>query len=133
MNLWVFGDRYGIPYLQNAAIDAIINRQSRTELTPAGFIAFVYANTPEKCPLRMLLVDMCGNLGYCFWFAEHEGTYHGKFLLDLAKAQCGLMRKEKKAVVDFEAHCKDYHVPTTWALVLRASVYGRQDTASSKE
>ncbi|CAG8958586.1 hypothetical protein HYFRA_00009903 [Hymenoscyphus fraxineus] len=58
MELWLLGDRFQIPRLQNESIEAL-NRQA-TELTRPHSISFhhVYENTMEESPLRLFLAAL---------------------------------------------------------------------------
>ena len=55
IDVFIFGDKYGMPELQNAAINCIIEWVvNNTLLTP--HFAHAYAHTTENSPLRRLLV-----------------------------------------------------------------------------
>lgn len=59
VRLYVFGDRFLIPELQNCAIDAMKARAELTLILP-GVLAINYAfyNAPKHSPLRQMLIEM---------------------------------------------------------------------------
>lgn len=57
-DLWVFGDRYLMPLLQNTAMDACIKRISACNgWMSSGTMVFRYQQTPRGSQLRRMLVD----------------------------------------------------------------------------
>lgn len=54
--LYCFSDLRQIPDLQNAAVNAIIGRQTRTSHIPVGMIPYVYGNTPPNTRVRCYLL-----------------------------------------------------------------------------
>lgn len=57
--LWVFGDTYGIPDLQNAALGALRQSlNSRNTMPAPTVIAYVYDNTNANASIRKLLLDL---------------------------------------------------------------------------
>ena len=57
LGLYIFGEMCGIPDLQNAAIDVLIDKQSSQNIIPTDSLLRVYNNTPEDSSLRRLFVD----------------------------------------------------------------------------
>lgn len=110
-DLHIFGDARGIPHLQNAAVDALINKEHRLKWIPAYQFKYVYEDTSEKSPLRRLLVDWTASLSAADWFTEDKFEWYGKrFLFDMAMAQYEMRKGVKKVITDFRSHCEDYHV-----------------------
>ena len=55
--LYIFGDARSIPALQNAVIDALIDKCEQTDAIPTHYFVYIYDNTVDKSPLRRLVVD----------------------------------------------------------------------------
>ncbi|KAI4729854.1 hypothetical protein E4T49_02314 [Aureobasidium sp. EXF-10728] len=56
--LWVFGDRFQAPVLQNQVIDEIIDKRERENGFDLGILKSAYASTHVKSPLRNALVNI---------------------------------------------------------------------------
>jgi hypothetical protein len=54
--LWVFGEKYLMPRLQNAAIEEMHRACVNFAVLPPNLIAYSYKNTLPKSPLRRLLI-----------------------------------------------------------------------------
>ncbi|KAH7410879.1 hypothetical protein BKA64DRAFT_638538 [Cadophora sp. MPI-SDFR-AT-0126] len=57
-NLFVLGEKYQMPRLENHAIDAIIHRHDEGPNFAIGINSYVYANTSDDSPLRKVLVGL---------------------------------------------------------------------------
>ena len=58
IKLWVFGDRYQIPLLQNNAIDAITDKANKDNTVPIFWINLTYENTVPGSRLRKAITDI---------------------------------------------------------------------------
>jgi hypothetical protein len=57
--LWVFGDKYQIPLLQNCAIDALRQKEIEENSFHVVAVAIAYENTMDGSPLRKFVIDLC--------------------------------------------------------------------------
>ena len=57
-NLYIFGEARGVPGLQNAATDAVIDQDQKSHILYVTEIRHVCDNSSEKSPMRRLYVDM---------------------------------------------------------------------------
>jgi hypothetical protein len=57
--LWVFGDKYQIPYLQNCIIDAMIKKEEEVRKFSGVVVRIAYENTMDGSSLRRFAIDMC--------------------------------------------------------------------------
>lgn len=57
--LWVFGDKYQIPLLQNCAIDTLAQKTRDENMFAVAVVATAYENTMVDSPLRKFAVDQC--------------------------------------------------------------------------
>ena len=89
IELYLYGERFLCPSIQNAVIDEILRL---TRIACAGGkrwypthtnVDKIYRGTPEGSPLRRLMVDMHLVWGRKNWLSE---TTNAQFLLDVAKA-----------------------------------------------
>ena len=111
IDLHIFGDKYGIPGLQDAAIDVLIDEVIATKWYPTSLFDHVYQNTASDSPLRGLCVD------WTLWRLDHAVIFAGNkrdrfpkdFLVDLALAYQGLTQLTKEKI-DFASKRTDYHV-----------------------
>jgi hypothetical protein len=58
IKLWIFGDKYQIPLLQNVAIDAMLDKVEKDKEVPTGMINYAYENTFLNSPLRKAVTDV---------------------------------------------------------------------------
>ena len=57
--LWIFGDKYIVPALQNKAIDAFKERSDKLKCIPwHSHLRTIYDNTLHGSPLRRIMTDM---------------------------------------------------------------------------
>ena len=126
LDLYIFGEKCGVPDLQNAAIDVLIDKQSSEKTIPTEYLPRIYDNTPENSSLRRLVVDwmaclvkMIPNDRYApdpagapsEWFKEETREEYPKdFLFDLAFAQSQLIWGVTRRIYDFKPRCRHYHV-----------------------
>jgi hypothetical protein len=119
VNLFIFAEARGIPGLQNAAIDRIIDKQSATETIFLENIHSIYENTHKTSPLRRLFVDFTHNWAHTddenpggSWFdSEIYDSYDKEFLFDLTTAYCRRVKGKIEEIEDFTAVRTNYHVP----------------------
>ena len=57
--LWVLGDKLMAPQLQNLAIEAIITIANEDSTSPLATFPYIYENTVEGSPLRILARQFC--------------------------------------------------------------------------
>lgn len=74
VKLWLFGDKYQIPLLQNRTMDARIDKVDQDKETPVGVIHLAYENTTFNPPLRKAIATIL--------------AYRGKMSIDNAGETC---------------------------------------------
>ena len=113
INLHIFGDKYGMPNLQDAAIDVLIDKAIATKKYPTSLFDHVYQNTASDSRLRELCVD------WTLFRLDHVVIFEGSkrdrfpkdFLVDLALAFSGLTQLSNgRKAIDFASKRSDYHV-----------------------
>lgn len=122
INLWVFGDRFQVPMLQNCAIDEMFVKRNSDWF---GLCVFkeAYKKTVVGSPLRKALIDL---LAYRFYLGDNEDTramtifchrfYTVEILADLVR-ELDAARKNnvpysgspKRDKCFFHVHGKDEH------------------------
>ncbi|KAH0372207.1 hypothetical protein KCU65_g1356, partial [Aureobasidium melanogenum] len=59
VDLWIFGDQFVVPLLQNLAIDSFQERSDKQRCVPwVAQIRKIYDNTLHGAPLRRIMIDM---------------------------------------------------------------------------
>jgi hypothetical protein len=58
IRVWLFGDKYLMPSLQNKVMNVLILKNNKKNVTPTSFLELIYSNTPPGSPLRMFVVDL---------------------------------------------------------------------------
>lgn len=119
VEVYSFGETRGIPLLQNAAIDCIIDMQQATNTVYVESNSFVYKSTPGSSPLRRLYVDLFHSSAHVHqetakgsWFCQDMyEKYDKEFLFDVATAYCRRVHGEIEGIADFTAVRANYHVP----------------------
>jgi hypothetical protein len=83
--IYVFGDARGIPELCNAAVDLLFQKNCQSWQIPTPVLQYIYANTPDNCTLRKLLVDDASET-YC-WTDIHadRDQFPKDFLIDVLR------------------------------------------------
>ena len=61
--IYIFAEKYLIPRLQNACIDALINRAHKTQIYHVSGMVHIWENTREGSPLRRYLTDSLARYG----------------------------------------------------------------------
>lgn len=126
VGLYIFGKIRGVPDLQNAAIDVLIDKQSSLNEIPTNQLSRIYDCTPEDSPLRRLFVDWMACLPTIFpndrhtptpagapyqWFKEPTRKLYPKdFLFDLVFALSQLRTGSRTAITNFKSERADYYV-----------------------
>ncbi|THX79949.1 hypothetical protein D6D05_04734 [Aureobasidium pullulans] len=59
--LWVFGDKYQIPLLQNEVMDEIFARRARLKVFHTPLVKLAYEQTPVGSPLRKAVIEIVGH------------------------------------------------------------------------
>ncbi|KAI4852460.1 hypothetical protein E4T44_01472 [Aureobasidium sp. EXF-8845] len=57
IRVWIFGDKYLMPSLQNKVMSVLIAKNAKTNVVPTLCVKFIYANTVPGSPLRRFMVD----------------------------------------------------------------------------
>ena len=111
IDLHIFGDKYGIPDLQDAAIDVLIDKAIATKVYPTSLFDHVYQNTASDSPLRGLCIDWTlRRLDLAVIFAgSRRDRFPKDFLVDLALTYQALTQFSKEKI-DFASKRSDYHV-----------------------
>ena len=113
IDLHIFGDKYGIPDLQDAVVDVLIDKANATGVYPTCRFDHVYRNTAGDSRLRKLCVD------WTLWRLDLAVIFEGSrrdrfpkdFLVDLATAYDGLTwLPNSPKEIDFASKRSDYHV-----------------------
>ncbi|KAH0367800.1 hypothetical protein KCU65_g4458, partial [Aureobasidium melanogenum] len=88
IKVWVFGDRFLIPCLQNSAIDALDTRLHIRHTIPTLSIKLIWENTLPNAPLRKYVLDVVVYTGDMIDILspDHEQQWPREALLDLARA-----------------------------------------------
>ena len=88
-DLYAFGEKRLIPHLQNACIDAVINRDIVTETIPYGeVVQQLWDKLPRQSPMRKLLTDLfVWNADIMEFFSKDEDieTYSKDFLASVLR------------------------------------------------
>ena len=116
MDLYQFGDARGIPEMQNAVIDAIIEKQKIENSIPVTNFNKIYDQVQDDSPIRKLAVDFIAHLadfGLKVWHEKSmRETYKSSFLLDLAIELSQLSRAKKTKITSFESVKSNYYTQT---------------------
>ncbi|KAH0341168.1 hypothetical protein KCU81_g6447, partial [Aureobasidium melanogenum] len=111
IKLWLFGDKYLVPVLQNVAMNSLKTKSDKENYIPTEKIKLIWENTLPNSPLRKLILDQVVYETDVDHFI-HPGTeelWTREALVDLARA---LFRKEKstgKHLMPPRGRCH-YHV-----------------------
>ncbi|KAI4727085.1 hypothetical protein E4T49_05135 [Aureobasidium sp. EXF-10728] len=61
--LWIFGDKYQFPLLQNNVADAMLDKVDKDAESPVYVLNLAYENTTPNAPLRKIVVDIMAYRG----------------------------------------------------------------------
>ena len=109
--LYVCGDKYQMPSLQNDAVDAMIDHAEDTgEFRCPAIIPWVYENTPSEARIRGLLV-LFVKCGYtCSEMTISKQYLCSEFLYDLSFSFFGTVdRVDSDGFGLFPDHCLRFH------------------------
>ena len=117
IDIFIFADMRGIPKLQNAVIDGIIDKQATEAYTPLEEVRYIYENTTEKSPLRSLFVDFTHTIAHFNhedwaggWLIEEKYDFFPKrFLFDVAVAYCRRVTRLDGGIGSFKENRWRYH------------------------
>lgn len=118
IQLWLFGQEYGLPDLQNAAMDHLVIRHNVKKTTPTDNARLIYDNTSVGSPLRRFLITRSvqnGNLSD--WFSpgrleKVRADYPKDLLFDMLTEQYNLSNGKGEKIDFFDLHCT-FHVHPT--------------------
>lgn len=83
VRMWLFGDKYMVPSLQNAVLNALIKKSEITRMIPTDEINTIWENTLPASPLRRWILD---DVAYTLDIAKlrvHEHRWPREALFDL--------------------------------------------------
>ncbi|KAG9524966.1 hypothetical protein KCV07_g1424, partial [Aureobasidium melanogenum] len=115
IRVWIFGDKYLMPCLQNRAMNALIQKNREAKFVPTLQLKTIYENTLPGSPLRKLVVDLVtykvGDMDEVMQ-RNDDNRWPYEALVDLVKA---LGAKKKEYVGSFRLpeanrHKCYYHV-----------------------
>ncbi|KAG9747963.1 hypothetical protein KCU73_g7214, partial [Aureobasidium melanogenum] len=122
VDLWIFGDRFQVPMLQNCVMDEIVARQRRGDSSDVSLLKVAYDNTVDNSPLRKVLIEdlaydaILGHEEESVMNPEYRKLYTVEQLQDLVKelytarenkTPYGKWPKRDKCY--FHVHGKDEH------------------------
>lgn len=104
--LYVFGDKYIVPRLKNAAVEACIEKIHRKWSFPSKTsIEYLYNNiTNARAPLRKLIIELY--VTYANFEDRPIEEYHRNFLADVIYAQRDLVRQMQSTRVSWYNYMK---------------------------
>jgi len=92
--LWVFGDKFSIPALQNLAMKAINDISNKWNMISTEYMQYVWANTQVDSPLRRYYMKRCVySLGENF-VKEEPSSFTLEILVDLTSYLMSLRTRE---------------------------------------
>ena len=111
--LYIFAEVRGIPHLQNAVIDAYIDKEVTLLELPMSQVARIYDSACESSPLRRLFVDFAVkhiHIGNSWFSDESFAEYTKEYLYDVLRAQCEVKKGSRSLVGDLKKEKTRYHV-----------------------
>ncbi|CAD0023988.1 unnamed protein product [Aureobasidium pullulans] len=63
INLWIFGDKHIIPALQDAVMDAFMQKNAAVKHIPSCYILHIYENTMPRSQMRRVVIDLVAYTG----------------------------------------------------------------------
>ncbi|KAL9627738.1 MAG: hypothetical protein Q9164_007508, partial [Protoblastenia rupestris] len=111
--LYVFGELCQASALQNAVIDAYIDKSDVESTIYNNELRLIYDSTPPDAPIRRLFVDWAvheGSFNPGAWFKdENFELFPQRYLIDLIEAQYAMRIKKKARIQDFKSVRSDYY------------------------
>ncbi|CAD0107049.1 unnamed protein product [Aureobasidium uvarum] len=121
-NLWIFGDRFQIPMLQNCVIDEMFHKRERENVFSLAIAKIAYENTPVGSPLHKAIVNIIAHRSVLrehamsIMTAAYSGCYTIELLQDvIMEIDAARMDKlpqykmPKRDKCFFHVHGKDEH------------------------
>ena len=115
IRLYIFADRYDLPDLQNAVMDAINTKVNDTSIIPTGYLHLIYDNTNTSSPLRRWIIDLSAQRGTVDTWFEPENSeddldkYPPLFMKNLA-AEMYRLKEDKVRDHDWDELGCTFHV-----------------------
>lgn len=111
VELWVFGDRRGVPALQDQAITALYREMCRQQEVSTHAIMTAYENTLRGTALRAFFTEHFVHLTN-FSFARNTNLFHQEFLADICDKATLLLHQKttSKAAVQHKIDVSDFFV-----------------------
>ena len=108
VELWVLGDKFFIPSLQNAAIREIDRLRRRYRTTSTQCLEYIWDKTIQGSPLRKLFLEYCAFNIRSTRFLEKPDHFPKEMLLELAQLmiETGQPYKSKKV----NRNRRDYYI-----------------------
>ena len=115
MNLYMFGEVRGIPYLQNHITNILIDRHKAVNKIPLYSFMKVYDQLPISSPMRKLAVHMIAHRADlrdpCWHNEGAKEAYTQSFLIDLFVALYDRVTDKRSRITDFAGIRSQYYVP----------------------
>ncbi|KAH7363908.1 hypothetical protein BKA65DRAFT_489913 [Rhexocercosporidium sp. MPI-PUGE-AT-0058] len=108
VELWILADKFGMPHLQNAAINSMQAICVDSIGLPVGTFRYLYENTGEDSLLRKYMVKLCVVSGFKGLFRRYSGFFPQEMLVDIAEEFTAEFRDADGAGIDIE----DFYVST---------------------
>ena len=88
-DIYIVGDIYGIPELQNSAMDCLVAWVIANWKFPAGILTRVYEHTPKDCRLQRFIVERAATK-YKFhekgkWLENNISLFPQQYLMDIVR------------------------------------------------
>jgi len=109
--LWILGDRFLMPKLQNQAIKAIWELSDITATVPTNIFHYVYENTVFGSQLRHLMISFCVLDLTVQEIGDEVDDFPKELLLDTLQVDITLMCPDRCIDYQFERHISDFEVP----------------------
>ncbi|KAH0161675.1 hypothetical protein KCU67_g6240, partial [Aureobasidium melanogenum] len=116
IRVWIFGDKYLMPCLQNKAMNALIQKNRDAKFIPTLQLKIIYDNTLPGSPLRKFVLDLVtykvSDMDASMQKNNKDNRWPYEALVDLVKA-LGAKKKENVGVYKLPEERKGkcyYHV-----------------------
>lgn len=120
--LWIFGDRFQVPMLQNCVMDELTAKIRRGDSLRTACLKLAYENTVDGSPLRKFMIDYLayrvpiGNDDQSMMTSEYRTWYTVEILQDLVQEMDAARKNKvpydklpKRDMCFFHVHGKDEH------------------------
>lgn len=123
VDLWIFGDRFQMPMLQNCVMDELVAKCKRGDKFRLGLMKVAYKNTVDGSPLRKVMIERLayktciGDGKYSRMGADFRKYFTVEILQDLVKELDASRKRRripsgqcpKRDKCYFHVHGKDEH------------------------